>query len=140
MNKIKSVWGNVTGKVVAALLVLGIVCGAMFFSLHYALKGDVLLSSDEVLISTSSDDGNNKLDVKLSLNKSGYHLSDIKLDSKGDKLYVKFYASLSKNDKYVFDSQGYYNVKISFNKDVKTIVQEGADGDEATIITLNHKS
>ncbi len=140
MSNIKCIWGGATGKVIATLLVLGIVCGAMFFSLHHALKGEVLLTTDEVSINSSSDDGNNSLDVKLSVKKAGFYLSGVKTEKEGDKLCVKFYASVEKSADFAFDSQGYYNIKLPFDEKIKTVVQKGADDDEVTILTLNHKS
>lgn len=140
MDKTNSLWGGAVGKVLASLLVVALVCGALALAISYAVYGDVLLTQDEVVVSNSADNGDNSVSVKLRLEKPGFYLSDIKTERTEDKLMVKLYASVDKSDKYKTDSAGYYSVDFSFDADIKSIVQEGDDGKEYTLVVLNHKS
>lgn len=139
MYKINTLWGGAAGKIMAALIVLFVVCGVLVASLAYAAYGDVLLTQDEVVVSSSAQNGSKSVSVKLRVDKAGFYLSDVKYEKVGSKLMVKLYGSVQKSDEYVMDSTGYYNVDFNFDKDVKTIVQEGDDGKEHTLVTLNHK-
>ena len=140
MLKIKSVWGGVWGKVLAALIVLSVVCGVLALTLNWAVRGDVLLTKDDITVSNSVDNGDDTVTVKLRVEKAGFYLSDVKTEKSGDKLMVNFYATVEKSDTYKMDNAGYYSVVFPFDKDTKTIVQEGKDGNEYTLVTLNHKN
>lgn len=140
MLKIKSVWGGVWGKILAALLVLSVVCGILAFTLNWAVRGEVLLTQDEITVSTSSDNGDNTVVVKLRVEKAGFYLSDVKTEKSEDKLVVSFYATVEKGEAYKMDASGYYNVTFPFDGGIKTIVQKGDDGDEHILVTLNHKN
>lgn len=140
MDKTISVWGGAKGKLLAAFIVLGVVFGAIALSLSYAVHANVLLDSDEVVVSSSSDNGNNSVTVKLRIEKSGFYLSKVKTVREEDKLIVKLYASVEGTDKYKTDISGSYTLSFDFDADVKTIVQEDSDGETHTLVTLNHKS
>lgn len=138
-DKASCVWGGVKGKLIAACLVLAFVCGVLALAFSYAMHGDVLLDTEQVVVNSSVDNGDNSVAVKLRLEKNGFFLSDIKTRKDGDKLFVKLYSSVTPSDKYKMDSTGHYVVDLSFDEDIKQIVQEGKNDDEATLVTLNHK-
>lgn len=139
MYRTDTIWGSAAGKIMAALIVLFIVCGVLAASLAYAAYGDVLLTQDEVVVVSSAQNGDKSVTVRLRLDKPGFHLSDIKTEKKGSKLMIELYGSVQRNDAYVMDSTGHYNIELNFDKGIKNIVQEGDDGKEHTLITLNHK-
>jgi len=140
MDKTISIWGGTKGKLLAAFIVLAVVFGAVALSLSYAVYGDVLLEKDEVVVSGSTDNGNNSVTVKLRLEKNGFYLSDIKTEKAEDKLVVKLYASVENTEKYRADGSGFYSLSFDFDADIEKIVQEDSDGEEHTLVTLNHKS
>ena len=140
MIEIKSVWGGVLGKIIASLLVIGALCGVLALTLYFAVNGDVLLNKDEIKVSDSVDKVNNNVTVKFRVEKQGFYLSDIKTEKSGDKLMVKLYASVKGSEKYKADDLGNYAVDFKFDSEINSIVQEGDDGDEYTLVVLNHKS
>ncbi len=140
MDKTISIWGGNKGKLLAALLVLAVVLGAVAISLAYAVHGDVLLTKDEVVVDSSVDNGDNSVSLKFRLEKSGFYLADVKTEKDGDMLVVKFYGAVNTDGKYSTDSAGFYKIKLRFDGDIKKIVQEDSDGEQYTLVTLNHKS
>jgi len=138
MEKIHTVWGGVIGKIVAACLVLAVICGAAALSLANAAYGKVLLTVDEVEVDSSSDKGNGNLTVGVRVNKAGFYLVDCKTYKDGDKLMVKLYASVKARN-YTMNNAGVYTLNLKIDQNVKTVVQEGKGNDEEVLARLNHK-
>lgn len=138
MEKIHTVWGGVIGKIVAACLVLAVICGAAALSLANAAYGKVLLTVDEVGLENSADKGDGNLSVGIRVDKPGFYLADYKTYKDGDRLMVKLYASVKVRN-YKMDSAGVYTLNLKIDKNIKTVVQEGKGNDEEVLARLNHK-
>ena len=136
MNKTKSVWGGVAGKIIATLMVLSVICGAVTVTLAYSVYGDSLLSKDEIKVISSIDNKNGTINIKLRLEKPGYYLSDYKTEKVGDKLMVKLYSSVREGD-IKADSTGAYTLDFKVDTGVKSVVQEGPDGEEYILVKVN---
>lgn len=146
MDMKNSFWGGVTGKIVAACLVLAFVLGVVVLCFVHEKHADILLDVDEIDISDYEYNAENGiLTLKIKLKKSGYVLSDVDSYEKeygtgkniNTKLMVRFYASLSEGD-YKADSNGFYTVTLKIdNEDITSIIQEGKDYNNGTIANLH---
>lgn len=136
MEGTKTVWGGVVGKVIATMLVLAIVCGAVAATLAYTAYGESLLSKEEIKNINVSDNKNGTLSIKFRVDKEGYRFSSFKTEKDGETLIVKLYSSIRGGDTKA-NSAGVYTITVRMTEDMKSVVQEGPGGEKYTLVKLN---
>lgn len=136
MKETKTVWGGVAGKVIAGLMVLALICGAVSATLAYSSYGRSLLSKEEIDNVNVIDNKNGTISVKFRVDKEGYRFSGYKSSRDGDKLVLKLYASVREGDVKA-DSTGMYTINVKVDEDMKSVVQEGPGGEKYTLVKIN---
>lgn len=136
MEKTRSAWGGVAGKVIALLAVLAVICGAVAAALAYAAYGESLLSSSEIKVISSENNKDGTVSVRLRVTKSGCFLSSYKTERVEDRLVVRFYSSVREGSLKA-DNTGVYTLSFRVDENMSKIVQEGDGGAEYTLVRIN---
>lgn len=136
MDKVKSVWGGVAGKVIALFLLLALIFSAVAITLARSVYGGSLLSSSEISIVRTTESGNGTVAISFKILKSGCFFANYDLEKSEDKIYIKFYSSVREGD-VKSDYTGTYKISFEIDGSVKTVVQKGPGGEEVAILNVN---
>ncbi len=137
MENTGSIWGKAAGKIIAALLALAFVCGAVSLCMVYEQNRDILLDVDEIKDCEYKLSESGEVIFKFRMNKPGYSFTDVDSYREDDRIVLRLYGSLTDGD-YKQDSVGFYTLKIAYNKDDKGLGQEGVDGNVSALYTILH--
>ncbi len=138
MNDTRTIWGGITGKIIALFLVLAVIFGCIAASLAYAGYGKSLLSKEDINVLSSENNKDGTLSVRFRIDKPGSYLSAYKTYKEEDKLMVKLYSSTREGD-FKVDSTGVYTLNFKVDKDTGSVVQEGPKGEEYILVKVNIK-